>query len=53
MRIDENVLRYLSVLINNQVDIEKRKDEIVKEAVAAKEREAAAREAAEELGGRD
>jgi ribosomal protein S6 len=53
MRIDENVLRYLSVLINKQVDIEKRKDEIVKEAVAAKEREAAAREAAEELGGRD
>jgi small subunit ribosomal protein S6 len=53
MRIDENVLRYLSVLINKQVDIEKRKDEIVKEAAAAKEREAAAREAAEELGGRD
>jgi small subunit ribosomal protein S6 len=53
MRIDENVLRYLSVLINKQVVIEKRKDEIVKEAIAAKEREAAAREAAEELGGRD
>lgn len=50
MRIDENVLRYLSVLVNKQVDIAKRKVEITKEAAAAKEREAAAREAAEELG---
>lgn len=50
MRIDENVLRYLSVLVNKQVDVAKRKVEITKEAAAAKEREAAAREAAEELG---
>lgn len=50
MRIDENVLRYLSVLLNKQVDVAKRKVEITKEAAAAKEREAAAREAAEELG---
>ncbi|MEY4631625.1 MAG: hypothetical protein RIQ81_1745 [Pseudomonadota bacterium] len=50
MRIDENVLRYLSVLLNKQVDVAKRKVEITNEAAAAKEREAAAREAAEELG---
>lgn len=50
MRIDENVLRYLSVLVNKSVDIAERKVEIVKEAAAAKEREAAAREATEEMG---
>lgn len=50
MRIDDNVLRYLSVLVNKSVDIAERKVEITKEAAAAKEREAAAREAAEEMG---
>ncbi len=50
MRIDENVLRYLSVLVNKRVDVAKRKIEITKEAADAKEREAAAREAAEDMG---
>lgn len=50
MRIDDNVLRYLSVLINKSVDVEDRKVEITKEAAAAKEREAAARESADDMG---
>ena len=43
MRIDENVLRYLSVKIGENVDVDKRKAEIAKlEAEAARQRENAA-----------
>ena len=40
MRIDDNVLRYLSIRLGEDVDVEKRKIEIAKaEALAASEKE--------------
>ena len=43
MRIDENVLRYLSIKIGENVDVDERKAEIAKlEAEAARQREHAA-----------
>jgi small subunit ribosomal protein S6 len=54
MRIDDNILRYLSVAIGSNVDVEARKVELVKEAAKAKEEaEMREREEREErMGGR-